>query len=50
MEIFNEGNYLYKPFGCMDEEELLTRLVKFNDITSITTIYEDGSEDTRRQE
>lgn len=46
MEIFSEGNYKYKPFGCMDEEESLTRLAKFNDITSITTIYEDGSEDT----
>lgn len=46
MEIFSEGNYKYKPFGCMDEEESLTRLARFNDITSITTIYEDGSEDT----
>ncbi len=29
----------------MDEERIETRLSKFN-ITSITTIYEDGSEDT----
>lgn len=46
MEIFEEGNLRYKPFGCLDESKTLKHLSSFRDITLITAVYEDEPEDT----
>ncbi|WP_373262120.1 hypothetical protein [Hungatella hathewayi] len=46
MEIFKEGNYKYKPFGCLDEKDSLERLSEHNDISSLTIVYKDETMDT----
>jgi hypothetical protein len=43
MEIFRCGNQKYKPFGQLEEQDMLERLSEYKDITSIDILYEDGT-------
>lgn len=44
IEIFSEGNGKYHPFGIEDEEAtFFNRLQKYNDITTISVIYDDDT-------
>jgi len=45
MEIFKEGNQKYRPFGGLEENETLTRLSEYKDITSITVKFTDQTEE-----
>lgn len=43
MELFRCKNQTYKPFGQLEEQDMLERVSQYRDITSIDIIYEDGT-------
>ena len=43
MELFQCENQKYKPFGQLEERDMLERITEYKDIVSIDILYEDGT-------